>query len=201
MTEEEKKIYANGERLIPGITHKKIETVRHLRSYEFFKAQIGDHSEQFTILDLGCGVGWGTKLLSSISNSVVVGADINEDCIRYAKDHYHFPNITYVAMPAEKFVGISFDYIVARGVFEHLDNHFQIIKRLKYNRKLMFDVPYRELSRRNPYHKWKYIRMSDFRAYPNLKFYFEYDDGTISDIYQPRPRLLMIVSSDRKDWI
>ena len=103
----QKKIYNEGERLIPGVTHDMLEVVRHKTSYDFFRAIIDDDiashkklsaQKKVTISDFGFGVGHGCYSLSRIRNCQITGVDISEDCKNYAEKHYSAKNIKYQAI-------------------------------------------------------------------------------------------------------
>jgi cyclopropane fatty-acyl-phospholipid synthase-like methyltransferase len=199
MTEQERLIYNNGERLIPGVTHDAAEVTRHKSSYEFFKHEIlsdKHNGHPISILDLGCGVGWGCKLLSEIPNSNVLGLDIDANSIQYAQQNYSASNISYLNLSLTSPIirDLYYDYIVSRGVFEHLDNPLPILHQLKYKRKLIFDVPYKEFAGGNSFHKWTDIYENTFRDFPEARFYFESMSGFISNQNNLfKPNMIMVV--------
>jgi len=96
------------------------------------------------ILDLGCGQGHGTYVLSK--NNKVIGIDIAKDDIVIAKSRY--PKVDYRIMSAEKlkFRDKFFDEIYCMDVFEHLDNLPPVINQikrvLKKNGILKINIPY-----------------------------------------------------------
>ena len=100
----QRNIYNEGERLIPGLTHDISEVIRHRSSYVFWKRIIeldislkhNKTQKKVGILDLGCGVGHGCKVLSSIPNTLVTGVDVSEQVIGYARKHYPARNIEYL---------------------------------------------------------------------------------------------------------
>ena len=56
----------------------------HLARYEF----AAKHLRPGRVLDLACGVGYGTKLLAERSGSPVLGADLSREAIEYARSRY-----------------------------------------------------------------------------------------------------------------
>jgi SAM-dependent methyltransferase len=197
MTEQESTICNNGERLIPKISHCKAEDTRHKNSYLYFKELIlkDKNKNSITILDLGCGVGWGCELLSDIPNSQIIGIDIDEKSIIYADTHYKKSNINYLPISAEECLNneLIYDYIVSRGALEHFDNPLEIIKKLRYRKRLIFDVPYNEPLGQNCYHKWVNIIEETFKEYPNAKFYYEDIKGIIMKEKIGNPNMLMVM--------
>ena len=90
MNRLEAKLYNNGERLVPYVSHNDDELVRHRSSYVFFYNTI-EHDqkivkeEDISIVDLGFGSGWGSAILSGIKKSKIVGVDIGQECKIYAE--------------------------------------------------------------------------------------------------------------------
>lgn len=207
MNEQERLIFNNGERLIPGISHDIAEATRHRSSYEFFKHEIlndKNNGNPISILDLGCGVGWGCKLLSEIPNSNILGIDIDANSISYAQQKYSASNISYLnlSMTSPIIRDLYYDYIVSRGALEHIDNPLPVIHQLKYKRKLIFDVPYKEFAGHNPFHKWTDIYENTFRDFPEARFYFESMSGFISNqnnLFKPNMILVVLDSPCRQE--
>ena len=198
MNEIETIIYNNGEVLIPHITHNEAEYIRHLKSYEFFKNIIiknNVNNNHISILDIGCGVGWGCKVLSEIPNSRIIGFDINKITIEYAEKNYCKNNISYFVIDIKDFInyGIYYDYIVARGSFEHIDNSLEIISSLKFNKQLIFDIPYNEPTGKNRFHKLIKVTEKTFENFENKEIYYEDINGLITKDIQNKPNMLMII--------
>jgi SAM-dependent methyltransferase len=77
------------ERIVPDATSPGIVAL-HLKRYEFALAWCADR----TVLDAGCGVGYGTAHLGQIAASVV-GVDQDEGAIAYARERYARPNVEF----------------------------------------------------------------------------------------------------------
>lgn len=89
-----------GERLIPEFTKCSTETEmfkEHIERYKFASQFV----ENKIVLDIACGVGYGSKLLAEKANRVF-GCDISDDAIKYAKSHYSKENICYRMMDATR---------------------------------------------------------------------------------------------------
>ena len=108
-----------GERLIPDqkrdddLFHEHI--VRYLCATQLACGR--------TVLDAGCGAGYGSALLAAAGARSVLGVDIAADAIDYARQHYQNQNLAFavkdvchLALPAR-----SFDLAVSFEVIEHLD--------------------------------------------------------------------------------
>jgi len=68
-----------GERLVPGKSPPELEA-EHRARYEFAKKFV----ERMRVLDLGCGEGYGSIMLSEVAQSVV-GVDRDIQAINHAK--------------------------------------------------------------------------------------------------------------------
>jgi len=201
MNNEELLIFNNGERLIPGISHSIEEYTRHKSSYNFFVKKIKENSQDLdvSILDLGCGVGWGCKLLSeSLSDARITGLDNNSVVLYYAKREYGHFRIDYGLLDLTNPKQLSilnkfpYDYVVSRGVLEHVDDGLNLIKKVSYNKMLIFDVPYNEPIG-DPHHKLLGITEKEFESFENYELYYEDINGTITKEKKNTPNMIMCV--------
>jgi 2-polyprenyl-3-methyl-5-hydroxy-6-metoxy-1,4-benzoquinol methylase len=116
-----------GERVLP--TQRNDCFYAHLSLYNFAK----DFVQNKVVVDTGCGVGYGTYYLAVNGAKAVYGVDISEEAIRFAKERYRAPNLTYVQMDCqnisyhEKFV----DVIFSSNMIEHLENYHAFLKAIK----------------------------------------------------------------------
>jgi len=190
LTRMEEVIWNQGERLIPGVTHDLAKVIRHRSSYFFFRKVI-EHDLAFIrkeaipirIVDLGCGVGHGCRILSELPNSQIVGVDHSLECLEDAQVNYGGENIDYIAENLIEYIpGMpEFDYVVFRGVFEHVTGGLQLALSTKWRHRLIFDVPYNEPMGKNPYHVQFEIREESFSKYPDIELFFQDLNGVIHD--------------------
>jgi len=89
-----------GERLIPG--HGNYE--EHLNLYK--AASIYCHGK--TVLDAACGCGWGSRWLLDNGAARVIGADIDEEAVAFARGEYIEDPMTLDFIQADLLNGISF---------------------------------------------------------------------------------------------
>ncbi len=75
------------------------------------------------VLDAACGVGYGADYLSKVAGEVV-GVDISQEAIVYAKEHYQRENIQFKRMDVHKleFPDKYFDVACSFETLEHLDS-------------------------------------------------------------------------------
>jgi len=83
------------------------------------------------VVDVGCGTGYGCKLLAEKAE-IVYGIDRDAEAISYCQKHYSAPNIKYFRMDAAP-LGLDrqFDIVVTFQVIEHLVNPHGFIQELK----------------------------------------------------------------------
>src|SRR5947208_1937247 len=92
----------------------------------------GDHVEQYlwvaervrgkSVLDAGCGFGYGTHFLASGIAKDIVGVDSDNEAIFFARRSYQLPNLSYEIADVCKisFPTDSFEVVVSFEVIEHL---------------------------------------------------------------------------------
>ena len=182
------KLINEGERLVPGFSHDFSENVIHKSSYKFFSEIIAcDQAangslDDIKILDVGCGVGHGTHMLSLLSNSTITGIDNSALAIEFAEQNYNAENLNFVEAGLDEFTKNheSFDYIVSRHAIEHIDNGIEQILSIQCNRRILINVPYDE-DPGNEHHAIHNIGEKSFNNYPNPRFFYEKFDGATSD--------------------
>ncbi|GEM_PF-1983009 len=192
----EKAIYNKGERLIPGISHDWMEVVRHKSAYRFFYEIINHDQENgktkrngaLEILDLGCGVGHGSHMMSHLSGSRVTGVDSSKESLEFARQNYARENIEYVQAELSKFIAKmpECDYAVSHQVLEHVAAGLDLAKKIKFRQRLLFDVPYGEADG-NPHHMIRNIKENNFLGFPDAELFYQDRDGIIYD-YSRRPQ-------------
>ena len=88
---------------------------------------VGDYSGK-TILDLGCGIGVFSKDLSNKAQKVV-GIDISEKCIEYAKSKNNSDNIDYYTMDINNLnlIKEKFDIVFSDMVFNYIEDYDKLL--------------------------------------------------------------------------
>lgn len=115
-----------GERFLPEISGQI--AFEHLHRYYFAKNLIGGRR----VLDVACGEGYGSWILSK-SALDVVGVDIAPEAITHAREKYVGPNIKFVESSAAKlpFDDSAFDAVVSFETIEHHDLHREMLSEIK----------------------------------------------------------------------
>ena len=139
---------------------------RHLKHYDF----VNGFCINKVVLDAACGTGYGAHYLSQAAKEVI-GVDISQKAIAYAREHYQKPNIKFTAMDVCKLVFPDkyFDTVCSLETLEHLsepEKFISEVKRvLKENGVFILSTPHVKKTNynpKNPYHKVEFSR-KDFQ--------------------------------------
>ncbi len=128
-------------------------------------------AERNKVLDIGCGEGFGSSLLSRGAESVV-GCDVSAKAINYSNLKYGDGKAEFLVCDGTKlpFEDASFDVVVAFEVIEHIKNPSALLKvvRRTLQRKgvLVISTPKRivPVLRLNPFH----IREFNYQEFESL---------------------------------
>lgn len=143
------------ERLDPVTTHDVCNRELHLERYRWAAPRL--HGRR--VLDLACGVGYGSALLAESRPELqVVGADRAEEAIATARERYGGPRVRFERVedaltfdPAE-----TFDTLVTLETIEHLAEPVTFLRRahslLAPGGRLIVSAPVAERPGDNPYH-------------------------------------------------
>ena len=146
------------ERVIPGVTDVR-NLQKHIARYNLALM----FCEGKDVLDLSCGTGYGTFLISQVAD-YVVGVDIDEQAIMYANRYYN----TFDSGDSEKYFYISdildfvheqVDTIVSFETIEHIKDLEALEKKfdslLKPGGTIVYSVPLHE-NYHNEHHHHKF---------------------------------------------
>jgi 2-polyprenyl-3-methyl-5-hydroxy-6-metoxy-1,4-benzoquinol methylase len=116
-----------------------LDQMRYIEALEYVKG--------LDVLDIACGVGWGSYLLAKGGANKVTGIDLSEDALLNAKKYYNSSNVNYILGNSSKIPvdSNSFDVIVSFETIEHVENPDTFIEELhrvsKKNTLLVLSTP------------------------------------------------------------
>lgn len=154
------------ERINPEREPNGILSLHKIR-YEFAKK----YSVRKSVLDVACGAGYGSAILAEVA-AYVIGADLEEKVVSYARSSYQRDNLSFRVEDAEalSFKDGSFDTVVSFETIEHLNDISQYLREacrvLKPKGILIVSTPKaRRTTKRpnNPHHTVEFSE-EDFRA-------------------------------------
>ena len=114
-----------GEQLVPS--HTGDTAIEHLHRYAFAREYI----EGKDVLDIACGEGYGSHMMSNIAANVV-GVDISPEVIAHARNRYG-DKVTFSVGSCTDIPlsSASVDVVVSFETLEHLAGHEQMLKEVK----------------------------------------------------------------------
>ena len=115
------------------------------------------------VLDLGCGCGYGSLILSHKAKEVI-GIDNRKEIIDYANTYYKRKNIMFVCKDGLEIYG-KYDVVVAFEVIEHFKDTEKIFKKLKeIAPKIILTVPHISVPNKNKFH-YRHFSVKDIEKY------------------------------------
>lgn len=157
------------ERLDMDDKYSEIEIAIHLNRYYLSK----NYCKHKNVLDIACGEGYGSYLISTWGAKKVVGIDISNEAIEKAKSNFESNNLEYLCQDAtnlELLKDDSFDLVVSYETFEHVPSVEKYLKEIRRVAKkdavIIISCPndyyyYPTDDKSNPFHMRKY-KFEDF---------------------------------------
>lgn len=109
----------------------RLEDIRadHRARYEYAETLLSDGSK---VLDMACGVGYGSFILAGEAGREITGVDISEESVAYAKTYYQLPNIHFVQSDAYKFAWAegAYDAIISFETLEHVPDPRALVAKM-----------------------------------------------------------------------
>jgi len=98
---------------------------RHFCAYKFAKDFVGNK----TVLDIGCGEGYGSDFLAD-STKDVLGLDYDKEVIDYAKSKYNKKNLQFLVLDIKDLISLNkkFDVICSFQNIEHIRDTDKLLK-------------------------------------------------------------------------
>lgn len=169
----------------------------HLERYEFAVQHLHGAS---SVLDIACGVGYGSQLLKhSLPTTMVIGVDSSAEAIDYANARYARSGLSFMVANAMSFEGGPFHAVVSLETIEHLPNPQQfvdraVIKLLRPGGIFIGSVPVTPSMDANPHH------LHDFTASSFSKLLAAHGLTEFARLQQVQPYspLAVITRSERR---
>lgn len=112
-----------GERTLPDVPAENYWYRRHLAVYEWIGARVLGRR----VLDMACGEGYGSEVLSRTAASVV-GVDANPEAFEHARLRYRRQNLTFERGMVETFgEPEAFDVVVFLQTIEHVQDPVAVL--------------------------------------------------------------------------
>lgn len=125
------------------------------------------------VLDLGCGAGYGSFLLSW-GALVVLGVDMSAEALRFAETWFEAPNLLYRVLDVSQESVPAADVYVAFEILEHLDDPIHLLESLRGT--LLWSLPVNDGSQ---FHKRAYNLTEIVALVPGSAIWYQARDGTI----------------------
>jgi len=160
------------------------------------------------VLDVGCGVGYGSRLLAERGARSVRALDLSAEAIEHANAFYAHPNVTYKVASATDFdFDLRFDIVTCFELIEHVEEQRSVIKRIRQALKddgvLIMSTPRALEAKRTHFHSREFSE-AEFRAlleesFPQVRLYFE-NNHFSSLITDHEPSKIELVMSLRQQY-
>jgi SAM-dependent methyltransferase len=161
------------ERIVPDETEPGV-VARHLKRYVFAEPW----SRGKDVLDVACGVGYGTAHLAKVARRVV-GVDRDADAIEYAQVRYSAPNVEYAVADAAAlpFPDASFDTVCSFETLEHLPDReaylAEVVRVLRPEGTYVVSTPHASRTIDRPDNPFHYVELDRGDLEILLRAYFD----------------------------
>jgi 2-polyprenyl-3-methyl-5-hydroxy-6-metoxy-1,4-benzoquinol methylase len=125
---------------------------RHTNYHRFFIKNLNPDER---VLDIGCGNGFMSyDMATQVPGVKVVGIELNEENIKFARTHYQHPNLSFIYGDALKELPNEiFDVVTLSNVLEHIEKRVEFLKKIVHQikpKRLIIRVPLFERDWRVP---------------------------------------------------
>ena len=194
-----------GERFIPGDNFCGPDTnihKEHVSRYEF----ACDYVKDKKILDIACGVGYGSKMFLEHNAKSVIGCDLSNESLDYAKEHFSGKNIEFYKKDIRSldFPDETFDCIVSFETLEHVKEQEIVLRELnrvlKKGGMLIISTPNKDVrssdeENTNAFHE-KELSVNEFKDlistnFPKFELYSQRLTQNISSLKKLMRKLIL----------
>lgn len=110
-----------GERIIPDLPDCGPGTLiyaTHVARYRFACPLVANKR----VLDIACGVGYGSKILTHAGTALVIAGDVSQEAVTYGRSRYRHDRVLFAAMSAQTIPlrPASMDCVVSFETLEHV---------------------------------------------------------------------------------
>ena len=140
------------------------------------------------VLDIGCGMGHHAKQYSNMGAETVLGIDISEKMLEYARNHHYAENIVYRQMALEDIGCLKeeFDVVTSSLVFDYAEDLDQLMKDvngiMKDNAHFVFSISHPMVTAYDGEYPKFTCAESGERIYANVRNYFVEGKRTINRV-------------------
>ena len=177
----------------PGDAAAQRSLQLHLERYQF----ACEHLLPGRVLDIACGMGYGTSQLAQCNKEDCVGVDVSPDAIQYAANRYAHARIKFICDDILRFNDDRrFQNIVTLETIEHLNEPAKALEHL-YNLllpggRLIASAPITPSVDANPYH------VNDFTAKSFRELFRKQGFSEVTSMVQKQPYTLGEIFSKKK---
>lgn len=151
-----------------------------------------------TVLDVGCGVGYGAQKLGQLGAASVTAFDISPEAVAHAARYYSHPAVRFELGNAENFtLGVKFDIVTCFEMIEHVEHPDRVLKCIKQHLKpdgiLIASTP-RFLGEKRTHFHVREFDLEDYAAlverfFPNTQMYVENNHFSSLILTEPASRI------------
>jgi len=153
------------ERIVPNDRSWNQQIAPHIQRYRFALPYVCGKR----VLDAGCGVGYGSRLLASSGAAQVVAVDISREALEVAEKQFAHDRLQFICDDCQSLtkVGGAFDAVISFEALEHFPDGHSFVARiaelLAPQGVFIVSTPNKSLSNgSNPYHVREYS-LAEFR--------------------------------------
>lgn len=148
---------------VAEIEGRVVQSIDHVQRYDIAASLVGGR----TVIDLGCGVGYGSAILAGTAERVV-GVDVADEAVAEANSHYKSETTEFVASDGAEYLAANDTpgtAVVAFESIEHIEDLAPLVAQLKARAArgdlLVLSVPNSAfIEEENEFHVFNYSRAS-----------------------------------------